>query len=102
MLILLVATLVLLGGSLWAPAVAQDAVVVYAAGSLRAALTEIAERFTAQSSIAVRLEFGASGTLRQRLEQGEAADVFASAKHGASPGARVPRQGRGRQVVRPQ
>jgi molybdenum ABC transporter molybdate-binding protein len=78
-LILLVATLALLGGSLWAPAVAQDAVVVYAAGSLRAALTEIAERFTAQSSIAVRLEFGASGTLRQRLEQGEAADVFASA-----------------------
>ena len=60
-------------------AAAQDAVRVYAAGSLRAAFSEIADRFTAQHSIPVRPEFGASGALRDRLERGESADVFASA-----------------------
>jgi molybdenum ABC transporter molybdate-binding protein len=58
---------------------AEDAVRVYAAGSLRAPLTAIADRFTAEYSVPVRLEFGASGLLRDRLEQGAAADVFASA-----------------------
>lgn len=65
---------------------AQDAVRVYAAGSLRGALMAIAERFTTQHAIPVRFEFGASGLLRERLERGEAADVFASAnmEHPAS------------------
>jgi molybdenum ABC transporter molybdate-binding protein len=67
---------VLLSG---AGASAQDAVRLYAAGSLRAPLTAIADSFTAQYSIPVRLEFGASGLLRERLEKGEGADVFASA-----------------------
>jgi ABC-type molybdate transport system substrate-binding protein len=58
---------------------AEDAVRVYAAGSLRAPLTVIADRFTAQYSIPVRFEFGASGLLRERLDRGEGADVFASA-----------------------
>src|SRR5262245_45947339 len=58
---------------------AEDAVRVYAAGSLRAALTAVADRFMARYSIPVRLEFGASGLLRERLERGEPADVFASA-----------------------
>jgi len=58
---------------------AQDAVRVYAAGSLRQPLTAIAERFTAQYAVPVKLEFGASGLLRERLERGEPADVFASA-----------------------
>lgn len=69
-------TCVLLSG---ASAAAQDAVRLYAAGSLRAPLTAIAERFTALYSIPVRLEFGASGLLRERLERGGSADVFASA-----------------------
>ncbi|HEY3064729.1 MAG TPA: molybdate ABC transporter substrate-binding protein [Methylomirabilota bacterium] len=58
---------------------AEEAVRVYAAGSLRAPFTAIAERFTAEYAIAVRFEFGASGLLKERLERGEAADVFASA-----------------------
>jgi len=58
---------------------AQDAVRVYAAGSLRQPLTAIADRFTALYAIPVKLEFGASGLLKERLERGEPADVFASA-----------------------
>jgi molybdate transport system substrate-binding protein len=48
---------------------------VYAAGSLREALTEVAR---AQGG-AVALTFGAAGLLRERIERGEPAQVFASA-----------------------
>jgi molybdate transport system substrate-binding protein len=64
------------------PVAAEDGVRLYAAGSLRAPLSAIAERFTAQYSIPVLLEFGASGLLRERLERGGSADVFASANMG--------------------
>ena len=56
-----------------------EAVRLLAAGSLRAALTEVAQAFTAAAGTAVTLEFGASGLLRERLERGEVGDVFASA-----------------------
>jgi molybdate transport system substrate-binding protein len=52
---------------------------VYAAGSLRAALLEAAAAFKAAGGGEVAFEFGASGLLRERLAQGEVADVFASA-----------------------
>jgi ABC-type molybdate transport system substrate-binding protein len=53
---------------------------VYAAGSLRAALTGIARDFeAAPTGTPVRLVFGAAGLLRTRLEAGEHADVYASA-----------------------
>jgi ABC-type molybdate transport system substrate-binding protein len=55
------------------PAAAQD-VKLLAAGSLRGAMTEIA---AAHGGVAA--QFGASGLLRERIEAGEAADVFASA-----------------------
>jgi molybdate transport system substrate-binding protein len=62
---------------------AQDnAVRVYAAGSLRGAMTEIAQAFTAAGRPAVMPTFGASGLLRERIEKGEGADVFASADIG--------------------
>lgn len=54
---------------------AADPVRLLAAGSLRAALTEIA----AASGLEVAMEFGPSGLLRARIEAGEAADLFASA-----------------------
>src|SRR5262249_7698288 len=57
----------------------QDAVRVYSGGRRRTAFLTGSDRLTAQYSISVRLEFGASGLLRERLERGEAADVFASA-----------------------
>ena len=52
---------------------------VYAAGSLRAALTEVAQAFERQHGSKVALTFGASGLLRDRIAGGEAAQVFASA-----------------------
>lgn len=52
---------------------------LYAAGSLRDALTEVAGQFEAQTGQTVGLTFGASGLLRERIEKGEAAQVFASA-----------------------
>jgi molybdate transport system substrate-binding protein len=58
---------------------AQETVRLHAAGSLRGALSEVAETFTRAYGIGVKTEFGASGTLRERLEAGEPGDVFASA-----------------------
>ena len=54
-------------------------IAVYAAGSLREALADIARNHEARTGQPVRLTFGASGLLRERIEQGEPAQVFASA-----------------------
>ena len=55
-------------------------VMVHAAGSLRGALSEAADVWQAsQPRARVRLTFGASGLLKDRLLAGEHADVFASA-----------------------
>ncbi|QJR09288.1 Molybdate-binding protein ModA [Usitatibacter rugosus] len=62
------------------PAMAQStAPKVYAAGSLKAALTEVATVFRIAGGSDVMFEFGPSGILRDRLAKGEAADLFASA-----------------------
>ena len=61
---------------------AQEPVLLHAAGSLRAALSEVAHTFTAQSNLAVKPVFGASGLLKERIARGEAAEVFASADLG--------------------
>jgi ABC-type molybdate transport system substrate-binding protein len=55
---------------------------VYAAGSLREVLGEIAAMYEAQTVQAVLLTLGASGLLRERIERGESASVFASADTG--------------------
>jgi ABC-type molybdate transport system substrate-binding protein len=52
---------------------------VFAAGSLREAMTQVATDYQARTGQAVELTFGASGLLRERIEKGEAALVFASA-----------------------
>ena len=57
----------------------QAPISVYAAGSLREALTVIAREYEATSTAKVALTFGASGLLRERVEKGEPAQVFASA-----------------------
>ena len=56
-----------------------DPVQVYAAGSLRDALTEIARDHEARTGQKVVLTFAASGLMRERIEQGAPAQVFASA-----------------------
>ena len=60
-------------------ATSELAVQVYAAGSLRGALTAIAKDYEVRTGQKVVLTFGASGLLRERIEAGEGAQVFASA-----------------------
>ncbi|WP_431857661.1 molybdate ABC transporter substrate-binding protein [Azospirillum sp.] len=60
-------------------ALAADAVRLYAAGSLKAALTELARDFQSAKGVPVEATYGPSGLLKERLEKGEAGDVFASA-----------------------
>lgn len=60
-------------------ALAADAVKLHAAGSLKAALTEIAKDYQAAKGVPVEAVFGPSGLLKERLEKGEPGDVFASA-----------------------
>jgi molybdenum ABC transporter molybdate-binding protein len=72
------AALAMIAASLHAQADAGRAK-VYAAGSLRAALTDASAAFSSAGGGAIAFEFGPSGALRDRLAQGEAADVFASA-----------------------
>jgi molybdate transport system substrate-binding protein len=61
------------------PAAAQEPVRLYAAGSLRGALTQIGELYEKQSGEKIAGIFGASGLLRERIAGGEAAEIFASA-----------------------
>ncbi len=61
------------------PTPATDPVVVYAAGSLRDAFTEVARDHEARTGQKLALTFGPSGLLRERIEKGEGAQVFASA-----------------------
>ena len=67
------------GSAVKAPEASGAPVSVYAAGSLREALTTIAAAHEARTGQRIVLTFGASGLLRERIEQGEPAQVFASA-----------------------
>jgi molybdate transport system substrate-binding protein len=61
-----------------------DSVNLYAAGSLKAALSEVVQAFESQNPGSIRVEptFGACGLLRERIEKERAAHVFASADIG--------------------
>lgn len=65
-----------------ATSAAEPAVEVYSAGSLRDALTEVARDHEARTGQKIKLTFGASGLLRERIEKGEPAQVFTSADTG--------------------
>lgn len=56
-----------------------DTFKLMAAGSLRAAMTDLLQHFPRQSDTVDTPEFGSSGLLRQKIESGAAVDVFASA-----------------------
>jgi molybdate transport system substrate-binding protein len=65
------------------PVASAETLTLYAAGSLRAALTDVVRAFEARNGgLKVEAEFAASGLLRQRIEKGDAAHVFASADVG--------------------
>ena len=65
--------------TLASPAIAADALSLFAAGSLKAALTDVARSYEQAHGTPVETDFAASGLLRQRIEDGERPDVFASA-----------------------
>ena len=59
--------------------VMADTVKLHAAGSLKAALTQVIGDFETATGHKVEPAFGPSGLLRKRIEKGEPAEVFASA-----------------------
>ncbi len=59
--------------------VTADPLTLYAAGSLRAALSEVAAAYEQNDGVRVETRFGPSGLLRAAIEGGETPDVFASA-----------------------
>jgi len=58
---------------------AAETVQLYAAGSLKAALTEVAKAFETKTGNKVDGKYGASGLLRKEITDGAKADIFASA-----------------------
>ena len=58
---------------------AAETVLLHAAGSLRAALNEVAASYEKATGVKVIAKYGASGTLREEIEHGAKAEVFASA-----------------------
>jgi ABC-type molybdate transport system substrate-binding protein len=59
-----------------------NTILLHAAGSLRAALSEIATSFEAAGGGSVIARYGPSGTLKDAIADGAKADVFASANMG--------------------
>jgi ABC-type molybdate transport system substrate-binding protein len=70
--------LILAVAALSTPAVA-DTLKVMGAGSLRAAVTDLLHRFPLQSDTLKEPEFGPSGLLHQKIENGAAVDILTSA-----------------------
>ena len=65
-----------------APARAET-VEVFAAGSLRCVVSDLANEVSAAFHIQVNASFGGSGSMRERIEKGEKADVLLSADLGS-------------------
>jgi len=59
-----------------------DEIHVLAAGSLRDVIGEFGERYNEATGTIITTGFGPSGALRERIEKGERADLFASADMG--------------------
>lgn len=89
---LVVAVLALANAMTTAGAAAADELVLYGAGSLREAMSQIAQDFYARSGHTVKTAFGPSGVMRERIEQGDRVDVFTSADMGHP--LRLAREGR--------
>lgn len=62
-----------------APAMAQDMPVIAAASDLQFAVTEIAEAFTAETGLQVRLSFGSTGNFARQIREGAPFEVFMAA-----------------------
>lgn len=73
------AAVVAAGGGTSVAVAAGEPVSVHAAGSLRAAMTDLGRAYEARSTVSTRFTFGPSGLLKDRIAGGEASQVFASA-----------------------
>ena len=62
--------------------VLADPLKLYAAGSLKAALDDVAASYEKAYKTKVSVKYGPSGLLRKAIEEGEAPDLFASADMG--------------------
>lgn len=91
----LLAASCLLGLIAASPAAQLEPVRIFAAGSLRGVVTELAAEAGPALGIEVQPSFGGSGLMRERIEKGEPADLLMSADLG-SPGKL---QAQGRTVV---
>jgi molybdate transport system substrate-binding protein len=78
---LTVAVAATLFGALTANAGA-DELVLYGAGSLREAMGQIATEFGKAHGLTVTTQFGNSGSMRERIENGDKVDIFTSADIG--------------------
>jgi molybdate transport system substrate-binding protein len=67
------------GGAPPAVAGAPATIKVFAAGSLTGAMTAVMQLYEAKTGQHVQAEFGPAGLLRERIENGEHPDIFASA-----------------------
>lgn len=90
----LLAALLLVPAAAWAQ---PEPLRLFGAGSLREVLTEIAAAYTRETGRPVQTAFGFSGLMRERIERGEGADLFASADMGHPQ--RLLQDGRARRVV---
>jgi len=71
---------ILLSGSTWSPALAQDkSLTVFAAASMKNALDDVDAAYTAKTGVKVAASYAASSTLARQIEQGAPADIFVSA-----------------------
>ena len=71
---------VLLCGSAFSPALAQDkTLIVFAAASMKNALDDIGAAYAANTGVKVVASYAASSALAKQIEQGAPADIFASA-----------------------
>jgi molybdate transport system substrate-binding protein len=74
-----VPTLAILGTLIMSNPARAENVQLYAAGSLRAALTDVVKAFETETGNAVQAKYGPSGILKDEIAGGAKADVFASA-----------------------
>ena len=76
----LFAASVILCGSAWSPALAQDrSLTVFAAASMKNALDDVDAAYTAKTGVKIVASYAASSALAKQIEQGAPADVFVSA-----------------------
>src|ERR1700722_20999326 len=78
-----VAAILALGVISSAVAAPAETVEIYAAGSLRGVVGELAKEAATTYQVEVNPTFGGSGSLRERIEKGETPDLFLSADVGS-------------------